>query len=236
MERKQKKCKGTGPAKGHGCGGDHYIHRYGLCIGCFKEWLFGTDEGKKVLEATKIRARKTAQKEAKKELNAKKEAARTKSWYEKKLQDEVNEIVRLIDTDKGCISCTHGWNKPATRQFHAGHRKSVGSNSTLRYHLFNIFKQCSICNNHLSGNERAFDEGILKHYGPWMLEQTQTLAAQFQVLHLSTGDLKEAITEARRIKKEILNGADITRTEINRRLGIYKHSSKLEALSSNQKL
>lgn len=228
MESKKKKCKGTGRAKGHGCGVPSYVHKYGLCLNCFKEWLFGTDEGKKVLESTRIRAKKQSERNIKAENRKKKEEIRTKSYFEKKLQDEVNAIVRLIDTEKGCISCTHGWGGRITRQFHAGHRISVGSNPTLRYHFANIFKQCSICNNYLSSNEREYDKGILKHYGIENLEIVVALPAQYKAIHLSIPELKEKITIVRDLKKEILSGSDFTRRELNNRLGIYKEVQSLE--------
>ena len=241
IERKPKKCKGTGKAKGYGCGDPCFPHRYGLCLNCFKEWLFGTEAGKEVLNATRIQAKKKAkteaEKQARKETKAKKEAARNKSYFEKLLQKEVNEIVRIIDTEKGCISCTHGWGGKVTRQFHAGHRISVGSNPTLRYHFSNIFKQCSICNNYKSGNERAFDAGILKIYGAANLDIIQSLPVRFKGIHLSIPELKQKVQLARRLKKEILNGKHYTRRQLNEAMGIYKHqpearSSELEAKRS----
>ena len=222
MERKKKKCKGTGRAINNGCGVPSYIHRYGLCLNCFKVWLFGTTEGKKVLESTQIRAKKQSERVSKAESRNKKEEARTRSYYIRKLQDEVNAIVRLIDIEKGCISCDHGWGGKITRQFHAGHRISVGSNPTLRFHFSNIFKQCSICNNYKSGNERAYDKGLLKHYGAANLEIVQSLPAKFKSIHLTIPELIEKITIAWAIKKEILSGSDFTRRELNERLGIYQ--------------
>lgn len=221
MKIKKRKCKGTGRAKDHGCEIPSYIHRYGLCLNCFKKWLFGTPEGEKVLKSTQIRARKQNERDTKAENRAKKELGRKKSWYEGKLQGEVNAIVRLIDTDKGCISCNHGWGVKITRQFHAGHRISVGANATLRFHFDNIFKQCSICNNYKSGNERAYDEGILRYYGDVALETVKSLPSKFKAIHLTIPELKEKITIARTIKKKILSGSDFSRRELNNKLNIY---------------
>jgi hypothetical protein len=217
----KKKCKGTGPALGYGCGNPEYLHKYGLCTSCFKKWLFNSHEGKNYLERIRIRAKKKVEKKIRTEHKKEKEKLRSKSYYEGKLQNEINTIVRLIDTDKGCISCEHGWTGKATRQFHAGHRKSVGSNATLRFNLFNIFKQCSICNNFKSANEREYDKGIVKHYGQDMLDYIESLPGLYPELHLSIDDLKEKIIIARQIKKDILNGNDYTRKEINDKLSIY---------------
>ncbi len=216
-----KKCKGTGKALGSGCGEPKSIHKYGLCLDCFKHWLFNTDEGKEYLDKTQLRAKKRVVKEEKQKARIKKEEQRKKSYYEKQLQNEINAIVRLIDTDKGCISCDHGWSKPVTRQMHAGHYYSVGSNPTLRYHLFDIFKQCSICNNHKSGNERAYEAGILRIYGQGMLNYIKSLPSKYRSLNLSKEELKEKIKIARQIKRDILNGNDYNRSEINVKLGIY---------------
>lgn len=222
MNQKPKPCKGTGKAIGQGCGIPKILHKFGLCPSCFKNWLFDTYEGSKYRESIQIRAKKEVQKQERKAFTQKKEENRSKAYFEKQLQTEINTIVRLIDAEKGCISCNHGWNSPFTRQAHAGHRISVGSNPTLRYNVFNIFKQCSICNNILSANEREYDKGIVKIYGPGMLDFIRSLPGRFDALHLSTDELKESILIARKIIKEIQSGKDFTRTEINQKIGIYK--------------
>jgi len=128
-------------------------------------------------------------KTAKNEHKQKVDSARSKSYFEKLLQTEINAIVRLIDFDKGCISCDHGWNEQWHRQRHAGHRISIGRNPTLRYNLFNIWVQCSICNNYLSGNERMFDKGISNHYGLEILELIKELPSKTGCLSLSKEEL-----------------------------------------------
>ena len=219
---KLKKCHGLNKAIGFvSCGQSKYLHKFGLCKDCFFEWLYNTTEGKLFLDSTQIRAKKHVQKEQRKEQSAKKEESRSKSYFEKQLEHEINAIVRLIDADKGCISCNHGWDKPWTRQRHAGHKFSVGSNPTLRYNLFDIFLQCSICNNWKSGNEREYDKGLITHYGQEMLEYIQELPLKYKELHLSIEELNQAIINARNIKKEILSGVDYSREEINKKIGIY---------------
>lgn len=164
---------------------------------------------------------KKAKKERIKYDKEQKESIKSKSYYEKLLQTEINQIVRLIDNDKGCISCDHGWTKQGTRQWHSGHRFSIGSNSTLRFNVFNIYKQCSICNNWKSGNEREYDKGLIQFYGLETLEHIKSLPEQFKELHLSINELKTFIGNARKVKKDILSGIDYTRIEINQRIGIY---------------
>lgn len=173
------------------------------------------------IEFALSKTRSNIKKENLKQVKEQKESIRNKSYYEKLLQTEINAIVRLIDNDKGCVSCDHGWTKEATRQFHSGHRFSIGSNSTLRFNVFNIYKQCSICNNWKSGNEREYDKGIIEFYGLETLEYIKSLPEQFKELHLSINELKQAIELSRKVKKDILSGIDYTRTEINDLIGIY---------------
>ena len=95
----------------------------------------------------------TARKVAKLQRQATREAKeklKTRSDWMKEAQQAVNAYVRLRDKDKECVSC----GRPASwdGQWHASHFKSVGSNSFLRFNIWNIHKACSICNNHLSGN------------------------------------------------------------------------------------
>ena len=75
----------------------------------------------------------------------------------------VNKYVRLRDEKQGCISCDkdrywHG-------QWHASHLKSRGANSALRFHLWNIHKACSVCNNYLSGNVAEFERRLRVRIG-----------------------------------------------------------------------
>lgn len=79
-----------------------------------------------------------------------KEAMKTLPQLAKEAEYYVNRYVRLRDHNKGCVSC----DKPASwpGQWHASHFRSVGAAPGLRYHLWNIHKACSICNNHKSGN------------------------------------------------------------------------------------
>jgi len=168
------------------------------------------------------KVRQNSIKAAKNEHKQKVDSARSKSYFEKQLQTEINSIVRLIDNDKGCISCDHGWSKEPTRQWHSGHRLSIGSNPTIRYNLFNIYKQCSICNNWKSGNERMYDKGIIDHYYIELLDYIKQLPNEYKEIHLSIDELKTAIIKAKQVKKEILSGKDYSRKKINDFIGIYK--------------
>ena len=84
-----------------------------------------------------------------------------KSHLMKKAQATFNRYVRLRDKDLPCISCGHTGN----RQMHAGHYRPIGRNSKHRFDEMNCHSQCSICNNHKSGNLVPYREALVKMYG-----------------------------------------------------------------------
>jgi hypothetical protein len=72
-----------------------------------------------------------------------------------------NAYIRYRDRLDGCISCgvTQG------RQFHAGHFKTRGAHPELAFNPDNCHRQCSVCNNHLSGNLIPYRENLVKKIG-----------------------------------------------------------------------
>lgn len=91
----------------------------------------------------------------------------TPGYLEDKAQGAINSYVRARDHEQGCISCDKGpyWHG----QWQAGHLKTRGSNSFLRYSLHNINKQCSQCNKH-GGNVAEHERGIVARYGQERLD------------------------------------------------------------------
>lgn len=130
--------------------------------------------GLKVAAKSKAKREAEAKRKAAEQRKADKEKlARLKPGYlESKAQDAINEYVRIRDYFHGCISC----DKPAHwhGQWHAGHLKTRGANSFLRFHLWNLNKQCSVCNNHQSGNVAEHERGIVARYGAERLEFLNT--------------------------------------------------------------
>ena len=100
-----------------------------------------------ICAARKVRADKAQERVTTKD---RREAAKPRAKWLAECQAIVNKMVRLRDAGRGCISC----DRPASwgGQWHASHLRSVGAASAVRFHLWNIHKGCSICNNHLSGN------------------------------------------------------------------------------------
>ena len=101
-------------------------------------------------ERADAKAARFAAKAERASIKARKEAIKPRAKWLAECQAIVNKIVRLRDANQGCCSC----DRPSTwdGQWHASHLRSVGAASAVRFHLWNIHKACSICNNHLSGN------------------------------------------------------------------------------------
>lgn len=98
----------------------------------------------------------------------------------------INEYVRYRDYYEGCCSCE----KPShwDGRWHASHYKSVGSNSLLRFHLWNIHKGCSQCNTNRSGNIAEYTEWLKLKFGEeriqWLQDRkngTKTYTAEYLI-------------------------------------------------------
>lgn len=72
-----------------------------------------------------------------------------------------NAYIRERDKEDGCISC----GIKQGRQFHAGHFKTRGAHPELAFNEDNCHKQCSVCNNHLSGNLVDYRERLIGKIG-----------------------------------------------------------------------
>lgn len=111
-------------------------------------------------------------------VKTRKEAAKPRAKWLAECQAIVNKIVRLRDAHLGCCSCNKGadW----SGQWHASHLRSVGAASAVRFHLWNIHKGCSVCNNHLSGNLAEYLPRIRARIGDtrvdWLYTQNQVVS------------------------------------------------------------
>lgn len=224
IQNKQKKCKGTGRAVGYGCGELSADRKYGLSktgCKCFYKWLYSTKEGGKVIKSYTIKGKRYVEKKEKEKRTKEKKDIKTVKDLKPVLQKEVNTISRLIDAGKGCISCGHGWKSDWTRVKNAGHYHSVGSHDAIRFNLHNIYLQCVVCNDHLSSNKGEYSKRIVIIYGQEVLDKIEALPLKYKEMHLTKTDLLYAIKEARKIIREIKEGRDFTREEVNKKLNIY---------------
>ena len=111
-----------------------------------------------------------ARKEQKKKDVKRKKELKSASDYIKEAQAAVNKYIRLRDRDKPCVSCgtksvsVFGGYKGAGG-WDAGHYRSRGSASHLRFNLLNIHKQCVKCNRFNSGNAVDYRIRLIKRIG-----------------------------------------------------------------------
>lgn len=113
-----------------------------------------------------------------------KEKLKTLSDYKREAQQAVNAWVRWRDRNLGCISC----DKPATwsGQWHAGHYLSRGANPALALNESNIHRQCSVCNNWLSGNQQAYRSRLIERIG---IDKVEWIEGPHEPAKLSRDDL-----------------------------------------------
>lgn len=126
------------------------------------------------LKAEKRQAVKAAKLAAadRRDTRAKLQKLKSNATLAAEAQVFVNKYVRLRDAHLGCVSC----DKPASwdGQWHASHFRSVGAASGLRFHLWNIHKACSVCNNHLSGNIANYAPRIVERIGAGKVDWLHT--------------------------------------------------------------
>jgi hypothetical protein len=115
-----------------------------------------------------------------------------------------NRCVRARDFFKGCVSCEKGAHWDGV--WHASHFKSVGSNSKLRYNLWNIHKGCNECNIHHSGNIAEYEKRLVARIGPerveWLKCQNGTVKYTAEYLERLTRVMnKKALRQEKRNKR-----------------------------------
>jgi hypothetical protein len=132
-------------------------------LGVFCAWGCAIAHGKALAEKKKVKAVRARDRAARVQHNADKERVKTKAKWLSDLQVIVNLYVRLRDRLDFCTSCDKGpmWGG----QWQAGHYYSRGHSSSLRFNLNNIHKQCSVCNNHLSGNIGQYTPKLINKIG-----------------------------------------------------------------------
>lgn len=164
IKQKLNKCRGVGKALDFGCGQKVYRFKYGLCKVCFREWLYGTDNGQELLKGT---IKKAVQK-----VNKPKTRKYIK-WIDKEfqsmkkyVQEEIcNPYIRLRDIENynRCIS--------SGGQIHdAGHMHSVGSTEQLRFCCQNIHGQNRSDNGFKGGNLLNYQAGLIDRFGDKYLQ------------------------------------------------------------------
>lgn len=101
-------------------------------------------------------------------------------------QKVFNEFIRMRDASLGCVSCDKGpsWNG----QWHAGHYKTVGARPDLRFSELNAHKQCSVCNNYLSGNLAEYRKNLILRIG---IEEVGNIELDREIVAYRAKDYKD---------------------------------------------
>lgn len=130
----------------------------------FRRWC-SPECGVKLAQVALVKSREREKvkrdKEERAKIKAVRERLKPRSERLKDLQDVFNRFVRLRDKNLPCISC----GRYHQGQWHAGHYRSVGACPELRFNEDNCHKQCSVCNNHKSGNAIEYRINLVAKIG-----------------------------------------------------------------------
>jgi hypothetical protein len=167
---KPKKCR---------CCPNTFIPRSSLQVVC------GIECAKVHAERTRKRKEALSAKIDRKVTREKKEKLKSRSDHLREAQRVFNLWIRKRDEKEGCISC----DKPATwqGQWHASHLHSVGSHPELRFNEDNVWKSCSVCNNHLSGNLLKFKDRLIAKIG---IERVDALLGEYKPMKYTIDEIK----------------------------------------------
>ncbi len=111
--------------------------------------------------ARKLKEKKEADKADRQRQAERRIAVKPLSYFIKQAQHAFNDFIRYRDRDLPCISC----GRHHDGQYHAGHFRTTGASPELRFDEDNCHKQCSACNNHLSGNLTAYRPALIAKIG-----------------------------------------------------------------------
>ena len=104
-----------------------------------------------------------------------------------KTQKVFNKYIRDRDYGMECISCgSEGANQ-------AGHYFPVKGFSYLRFHEWNVNKQCPGCNLFLHGNQAMYRIGLVKKIGVHGVAELESLAINNRIKKWTIDELKEII-------------------------------------------
>lgn len=125
---------------------------------------------------------------------------KTRSEWLKDLQWVFNQFIRLRDADLPCISC----GRFNVVQWHAGHYRTTKAAPELRFNELNVHKQCSQCNDYLSGNIPMYRPNLITKIG---LDKVEWLERHdHPPLKLTKEEIKDLIKVYKAKVKELQGG------------------------------
>jgi len=153
-------------------------------------------------------AEKVIAKKEKRNTYLRKQAIKSKTEWLAEAQIAFNKYVRLRDYYEPCISCGryHGG------QYHAGHYLTVKAHPALRFNENNVNKQCSACNNYLSGNIVNYRIALIKKIG---LEEVEFLEGPHEPTKYQIDEIREIKTKYLKLAREIKKANSISMLGVN---------------------
>ena len=142
------------------------------------------EKGEKIKEKQNLKARREFKKN-------------DKSFRMKKAQAAFNAYIRARDENEPCISCQ----RHHQGQYHAGHYRTTGACPELRFEELNCHKQCSACNNHLSGNIVEYRINLIKKIG---LDKVEWLEGKHEPKRYAAEDLLQIERHYKQKLKDLL--------------------------------
>lgn len=153
-------------------------------------------------DRTRAKAERMAAKVEKAEIRQRKEAIKRIPDLTKEAQIAFNAWVRARDAAQPCISC--GAPPPDLSQLHAGrdagHYRSTGSASHLRFHPDNVHAQCVKCNQWGAGKAVDYRIRLIPRIG---LAAVEALEDSNQPRKFTADELRE-IRDSHRAKAKAL--------------------------------
>jgi len=149
-------------------------------------------------KARKLKAKQVKQEDKEHRQKKRELKDNDRSYQLKKTQEIFNRYIRTRDRNDPCISCRR--HHPG--QYHAGHYRTVGANTELRFDERNCYKQCSACNNHLSGNIVNYRNALVSRFGASFVA---SLEGPHEPKRYTIDELKELQQHYKQLTKELEN-------------------------------
>lgn len=130
-----------------------------------------------------IKQRQERQKEDRKQLKVRRINAQPKTYWIKQAQQAVNAFVRARDSNLPCVSC----GTTSAAQWDAGHYRTTSAAPQFRFDPRQIQKQCSVCNQHKSGNIVPYRVELIKRIG---IETVEAIENNHERRRFSIEELK----------------------------------------------
>lgn len=155
IQSKKRKCKGKAKAVGYGCGKLAFIHRYGLCVSCFGDWLYNSESGKETLKKSITTGKKKVKVAEKKDFRKRKQEFNT-SGMMRNADTYFSRYIRLKHSEDGYCTCYTCGNIHPIKEIDNGHYQKR-EHKAVRYDENNCRPQCKTCNGDVKHNGKQIE-------------------------------------------------------------------------------